>query len=296
MKIADLFAGVGGIRLGAKGTTVFANDIDKYCKTTYDLNFNPPLTLADIQHYDYTLIPDFDWLTGGFPCQPFSQAGHRKGFDDTRGTLFFNILQIIQEHNPDGVFLENVKGLLNHDKGKTLTTIIKHLTSLGYSVTHKVLNTSDFGLPQNRERLFIVAKKGSPYIFPYTYIAPPSFRELLEGDVPSKYYYTPDRSFYPLLAGEVNDKDSIYQYRRVYVRKNMSNVCPTLTANMGTGGNNVPIIKDDVGIRRLTPRECFRLQGFPDTYRLPDIADCHLYKQAGNSVSVPVISSIFNAM
>ena len=297
MRVADLFCGVGGIRLGAKGETVFANDIDSKCKITYDLNFSqPPLTCADIQTYDYASIPEFDWLTGGFPCQPFSQAGHRKGFEDTRGTLFFNILQIIQHHNPKGVLLENVKGLLNHDNGNTLRVIVDCLTELDYKVSYKVLNSLDYGLPQNRERLFIVAQRGDYYYFPQTLHKGLIIADILQSDVPDKYYYTQESAIYPFLKDVVIEEGCVYQWRRKYVRKNKKNVCPTLTANMGTGGHNVPIIYDGKGIRKMTPRELFRVQGFPDTYKLPDIADCHLYKQIGNSVSVPVIKEIFNGI
>lgn len=295
MRVLDLFAGVGGIRLGMEAAgfqTAFANDIEPKCKDTYDLNFQTSqLTLGDIDKIKVESLPEFDWLTGGFPCQPFSVSGLRLGFEDTRGDLFFTIAHILQKRQPEGFLLENVKGLLNHDNGNTFKTIIKVLSSLGYTTHWKVLNSSDYGVPQNRERVFLVGlKDGKGYRFPEP-TTTPSFKTILESDVADKYYYN-DKPLYKELVNEIVRDDRIYQWRRKYVRENKQGVCPTLTANMGTGGNNVPIIKDHKGIRRLTPKECFNLQGFPSDYRLPAIADCHLYKQAGNSVSVPVIEAI----
>lgn len=302
----DLFAGVGGIRLGFEKngfTTLFANDSDSKCKFTYDLNNNESaLTVADFKELDFNKIPDFDFLLGGFPCQAFSIAGYRQGFVDEkgRGDLFFDIVRLIDLKQPKGFLLENVKNLLSHDEDKTFKIILKALEHLGYSVKYKILNTMDYGnIPQNRERIYIVGfkDKNTTDLFKFPELIPltVNFRDFLEDKVDKKYYYN-DKPLYERIKDDVVSFETIYQWRRRYVRGNKKGVCPTLTANMGTGGHNVPIIKDNYGIRKLTPRECFSLQGFPSDFKLPLLADTVLYKQAGNSVSVPVISRVAKQM
>jgi DNA (cytosine-5)-methyltransferase 1 len=309
MKFIDLFAGIGGIKLGFEKngfTAVFSNDYDAYCKTTFDHNFSEifqpetELFLGDIAQIPSKNFPNFDLLTGGFPCQPFSIAGYRKGFADKgRGDLFFEIIRILRDRKPKVFLLENVKNLKTHDKGNTLKLIYKELESLGYFVSDTVLNTMEHGnLPQNRERIYIVGflskKHHDLFKFPRKIKLTKTIHDCLTNDkVDNKYYYMKS-PLYPKLKEEVIKKDTVYQWRRKYVRENKSNVCPTLTANMGTGGHNVPIILDDFGIRKLTPRECANFQGFPPEYMLPKIADSQLYKQIGNSVSVPVIERIAN--
>jgi DNA (cytosine-5)-methyltransferase 1 len=283
-----------------------------------------------------------DILLGGFPCQAFSIAGYRRGFDDERGNLFLSIIDLIEQLDeihgkPRVLFLENVKNLTSHDNGNTYKTIVEMLEEYGYKIKAQVLNTMDFSdLPQNRERIYIVAfleeddyenfnvfeqleqfrihKTGEQRIEDIRNIIDyNSSREELE-----KYYYTHEKypkyflsmeeyDALPLserkiervnLEEQINEMYQFYQVRRgMYVRRNMSGVCPTLTANMGTGGHNVPLIRVNDGIRKITPEEAFKLQGFPigNGYRLPYLyknkpfADSHLYKQAGNAVSVPVI-------
>lgn len=305
-KTVDLFAGVGGIRLGfeANGfTTVFANDFEPKCADTYDKNFKTAkLTVEDITKIPASDIPDCDFVLGGFPCQAFSIAGYRKGFDDDkgRGNLFFEVARIIKEKQPTGFLLENVKNLRGHDGGKTFQVIQNTLEDLGYHIKAKVLNSMEYGnVPQNRERIYIVGFKDKNKIDAFEFPEPiertVTVRSLLEKDVPEKYYYN-NKPLYERLKDDVTDPDTVYQWRRQYVRANKSGVCPTLTANMGTGGHNVPIICDKKGIRKLTPKECFKIQGFPDDYELPAISDAALYKQAGNSVSVPVIKRIAEQM
>ena len=302
LKTIDLFAGIGGIRIGFENAgfgTVFSNDFEPTCKTTYDLNFEEPkLHIEDIRNIDPNSIPDFDFLLGGFPCQAFSIAGHRQGFDDEkdRGNLFFYIAKILEIKQPQGFLLENVKNLVGHDNGNTFKVISSVLTNLGYKFHYKVLNTMEYGnVPQNRERVYIVGFKTVDYYnnfkFPQPVKLTRTVKDYLEPTVNKKYYYD-GKPLYDRIKDDVIDENKIYQWRRKYVRENKKNVCPTLTANMGSGGHNVPIIKDSIGIRKLTPLECVRLQGFPDTYKLPDISDSGLYKQAGNSVSVPVIEAI----
>lgn len=303
IRTIDLYAGIGGIRLGferAGFETVFANDFDPFCKETYDLNFkSTPLTVADIGTIDPQSLPDFDFLLAGFPCQPFSIAGYRKGFEDTqRGNQFFNIIRILKEKNPDGFLLENVKNLRGHDNGKTFQIIESALESLGYHVKAQVLNTLEYGnVPQNRERIYIVGFKNKKTLlkfeFPKAISLKKSISDILQEEVPEKYYYGPESSLYKDLKDHIKNPNTVYQWRRKYVRENKKGVFPTLTANMGMGGHNVPIIIDKKGIRKLTPKECLLVQGFPKTYRIPvNLADSKVYKQAGNSVTVSVVARV----
>ncbi len=307
IKFIDLFAGIGGIKIGFESNdfqSVFSNDYDSYCKTTFDHNFSEifkpetELYLNDISKIASNFFPDFDVLTGGFPCQPFSIAGYRKGFNDNgRGNLFFEIVRILKDRKPRAFLLENVKNLKTHDKGNTLKLIHKELEDIGYHVKEKVLNSMEYGnVPQNRERIYIVGflKKSQIDFFSFPKKLPltKTIHDCLEkSEIDLKYYYN-NKPLYEKLKNEVINYNSVYQWRRKYVRENKSSVCPTLTANMGTGGHNVPIVLDEKGIRKLTPRECANFQGFPSEYMLPKIADSQLYKQIGNSVTVPVISRI----
>lgn len=302
----DLFAGVGGIRLGFESvgfSTVFANDFEPKCAPTYNSNFDgAKLFVGDITQISTDDIPDADFVLGGFPCQAFSIAGYRHGFDDMkgRGNLFFDIARIIKDKQPTGFLLENVKNLKTHDNGNTFRVIEETLKELGYHIKSKVLNSMEYGnVPQNRERIYIVGFKDSAkteaFEFPEPIPRTKKITDILETEIDEKYYYN-DKPLYEKLKDHVNEIGQVYQWRRQYVRKNKKGVSPTLTANMGMGGHNVPLIFDGKGIRKLTPRECFRIQGFPDDYKLPNLADSALYKQAGNSVSVPVIQRIAEQM
>ncbi len=307
MKFIDLFAGIGGIKIAFEENgfeCVFSNDFDKYCKVTYDYNFskllNPQkeMCLGDITKISSNIIPDFDVLAGGFPCQPFSIAGYRQGFNDEkgRGNVFFEIIRILKDKKSKAFLLENVKNLKSHDKGNTIKVIYEELEKLGYFVTDKVMNAMEYGnIPQNRERIYIVGfLDKSAFVnfkFPDKIPLTKTIHDCLENRVDDKYYYN-GKPLYDRIKNDVVKKDTIYQWRRQYVRENKSNVCPTLTANMGMGGHNVPIILDNKGIRKLTPRECANFQGFPKEYKLPNIADSQLYKQFGNSVVISVISRI----
>lgn len=301
-KTLDLFAGIGGIRMGferAGFETVFANDFDPYCAPTYNLNFKEvPLTVGDIAKIKSSSLPAFDILLGGFPCQPFSIAGYRRGFLDTdRGNLFFEIVRILHDKKPRALFLENVKNLKSHDGGKTFKIISDSLNDLGYHIKVKVLNSMKYGnVPQNRERVYIVGFKSKKahdaFEFPEPVPLTKTVADLLEDVADDRYYYN-GHQYYAELKKIVRSYDTVYQWRRTYVRENKSGVCPTLTANMGMGGHNVPIVKNGKGIRKMTPRECARLQGFPESYRLPnDLSDTKLYKQFGNSVTVSVIERV----
>jgi DNA (cytosine-5)-methyltransferase 1 len=307
-KFIDLFAGIGGFRLALQnlgGKCVFTSEWDENAKKTYRANFGET-PFGDITKiYTKNYIPGgFDVLCAGFPCQAFSIAGNQKGFADTRGTLFFDIEQIVEIHRPKVVFLENVKNLVSHDKGNTFKTIIDIIENkLGYKVYSKILNSmTHANVPQNRERIFIVAfdpkqvKNSADFKFPSEIKLTKTIHDILEkGKQPDNLYYKEDHQYYPELEKAMTSKNTVYQWRRVYARENKSNVCPTLTANMGTGGHNVPLIKDDYGIRKLTPKECFAFQGYPvEKYVLPNIANSKLYMQAGNSVTTSLIERIGN--
>lgn len=299
--VASLFAGIGGIDLGFKraGFKIeWANEIDSKSCQTYKLNFKKEnIICEDIKKLDIKKLSNTDILTGGFPCQAFSIAGYQKGFEDERGTLIFEVLKFIKELNPKIVFLENVKNLKSHNKGKTFENITSDIQKLGYFIKYQILNTCEYSdIPQNRERLYIVCFKDknifNKFNFPEKNNNLLSIQDILEKKVDKSFYYNKTK-YYPILQKEMNNKNTCYQWRRQYVRENKNNLCPTLTANMGTGGHNVPLVLDNIDIRKLTPRECLRLQGFPDSFNFPnDLPNSILYKQIGNSVSVPIIEKI----
>ena len=301
MKVGGLFAGIGSIELGFKNAGFdieWANEIDKNACITYRYNHAHILYEKDLNDLATNEVAPIDILTGGFPCQAFSIAGYQKGFRDDRGNVFFRILDFIDDLNPKVVFLENVKNLISHDKGKTFERVLYELEKVrNYTVKYKVLNSSEYGnVPQNRERIYIVAFKNkhiaSKFTFPKTKKLTKAVTDIIDSTADEKYYYTHSR-YYDQLKDEMKNKDTVYQWRRVYVRENKSKLCPTLTANMGTGGHNVPLIIDSKDIRKLTPRECARFQGYPDSFKFPEqLANSSLYKQIGNSVSLPVIEAI----
>jgi DNA (cytosine-5)-methyltransferase 1 len=303
MKCASFFAGVGGIDLGFQNfNLVYANEIDDYAIKTYETNHPIQVDRKDIRDVDANSLPDFDILLAGFPCQPFSLAGYREGFEDKkdRGNLFFELERIYRAKKPEIVFLENVKNLVGHDNGNTFSVILESLKNSGYHVKHKVLNAMHFGnIPQNRERIYIVAfldqEKYFKFDFPDPIVLENKISDIVDfgQKVDSKYYYSEKYKMFETLKENINNPETIYQWRRKYVRENKNNVCPTLTANMGEGGHNVPLILTKHGIRKLTPIECFKMQGFPSNFTLPkDLSDTKAYKQAGNSVVVPVIHRI----
>ncbi len=300
LKVGGLFAGIGGIELGFKraGFDIsWANEIDKNAAITYRLNHKHKLYEKDLKELQTSEVEKIDILTGGFPCQAFSVAGYRKGFEDDRGNVFFEILRFCDDLQPQIVFLENVKNLQGHDGGKTFETILKKLQDRGYYVKYKVLNSSEYAnIPQNRERIYIVAFKDKKVYDRFSFPKPKKLNkkitDLIDDVVDEKFYYNKSK-YYKQLKEEMKNKDTVYQWRRKYVRENKSKLCPTLTANMGTGGHNVPLIIDKKDIRKLTPRECARFQGYDDSFILSDsLAPSHLYKQIGNSVTVPVIQAI----
>ncbi len=308
LKCASFFAGVGGIDLGFEQTgffkTVYANEFDPSPAQTFEQNFPIKVDCRDIHAVKANEIPDFDVMLAGFPCQAFSVAGYRQGFNDEkgRGTLFFELIRIMKVKKPKIVFLENVKNLVSHDNGNTFNTIINELKKQRYFVKYAVLNAMEYGnIPQNRERIYIVAFKDKKtyqqFEFPFPVKLTTKLSDIIDFNkkYDPKYYYTKGKylgGIYEKLVDAMDDPNAVYQWRRKYVRKNKSGVVPTLTANQGEGGHNVCIVKTKYGIRKMTPHECFNTQGFDKQFKLPKLADAKLYKQAGNSVCVSVIKRI----
>lgn len=313
LKVASFFAGVGGIDLGfaqtGKCKTVYANEFDPYSVKTFEKNFKVKVDCRDIREVEPTDVPDVDGYCFGFPCQPFSTAGYKQGFNDTkgRGSLFFEVMRIVHEKHPRFLFAENVKNLVSHDNGKTFKIILEALQAEVYKYKYQVLNAMGYGnVPQNRERIYIVGFRNVEDFERFTFPNPVPLKKKLsdiidfDNPVDDKYYYTEGKykgNIYEKLVDAMNDSNTVYNWRRKYVRKNMSGVVPTLTANQGEGGHNVCLIKTKYGIRKMTPRECFNAQGFPKNFKLPkNLADSRLYKQAGNSVCVPLIKRIAENM
>ena len=309
--IAAFFSGVGGIELGFEQTNefrvVYANEFDKYARQTYQLNY--PDTYLDGRDIHAVLpeeIPSetVDVIVGGFPCQAFSIAGYRKGFEDERGDLFFELLRMIEAKKPKAIFVENVKNMVSHDHGNTFKVIREALTENNYFIKWKVLNGKDYGnIPQNRERIYIVGFDNKEaydnFEFPEEVKLTTGLQDVIDfaAKPEENYYYRAGKQpFFDELKHAVTSQDTVYQWRRQYVRENKNGVVPTLTANMGTGGHNVPLILTDSGeIRKLTPKETFNVQGYPKSFKIPDgVSNGQLYKQAGNSVVVPVINRIAN--
>ena len=302
LKTIDLFAGIGGIRKGFERVgfeTLYAVDIDAACKITYDANYkDTSLTTQSVTDIVTKTLPNFDVLLSGFPCQSFSVAGGKAGFADKgRGDLFFEIMKVLEEKKPRVVFLENVKHLAKHDHGRTFVIIKESLERCGYHVKFAMMNSAEYGnVPQGRDRIYIVGFRDQDafdaFEFPSKKPLEKSIVDILDTNVDEKYYYR-DGWLYDRIKDAGMKQGLIYQWRRVYLRENKSGLCFTLTANMGMGGHNVPLVRDVKGLRRLTPRECARLQGFPESFKLPSLLpDSRLYKQIGNSVTVSVVERI----
>lgn len=288
----DLFAGIGGIRIGFEeigGECVFTSEWDKFAQKSYEANFHE-IPHGDITEIKATDIPKFDILLAGFPCQPFSQAGLKRGFKDIRGTLFFDIARIIEQHSPSVVFLENVKNLAGHDKGRTLNVIISTLEELGYKVFHKVLNAKDFGVPQNRARIYIIGFKDDvDFKFPEEYKSKTRLGDILEKSVDAKYTIS-DR----LWAGHQRRKQAHKEKGNGFgyaLFNEDSEYTSTISARYYKDGSEILIEQKGKNPRKLTPREAARLQGFYDSYLIP-VSDGQAYKQFGNSVAIPVIKAV----
>ena len=303
MKVCSLFAGIGGICLGfqqAGFDIVYANELDAEACKTYRYNFGDSyLVEGDIRDISTDAIPEFDVLTAGFPCQPFSIAGKQEGFRDKRGNLFFEISRVVDEKRPKVILLENVPNLINHDDGRTFLVIFNSLAQFGYSVYYKVLSGNEYGnLPQIRKRIFIIAIREDIASVSYSHIEPIPLTKLSTDIIDrtqkknSIYYYN-DNKWFPYLKSKMYDKLAIYRITDTQVRLTKNRMCPTLTANMGTYHDRIPVIWDDFGIRKLTLRECLDFQGFPQDYYFPNTISLNdAYKQIGNSVCVPVVRRV----
>lgn len=302
IKIIDLFAGIGGIRLGFEKASnnniecVFTSEWNKYSAQTYLENFNDFCVHGDITKIDENLIPDHDILLAGFPCQPFSQAGLKKGFSDTRGTLFFDIERILVAKKPQAILLENVKQLKGHDNGRTLATIIKHLKRIGYeNIQYQILKAREFGLPQNRERIYIVGflDNSIKFEFPKPTNEPTSVGDILESDVPEKYTIS-DKLWEGHQRRKIINKEKGKGFGFGLVSKT-SEYTNTISARYYKDGSEILVEQKGKNPRKLTPREAARLQGFPDTFRIP-VSDNQAYQQFGNSVPVKVVEKVAEEM
>lgn len=313
LRAIDLFAGIGGIRLGfekAGFQIVYSNDIDKYACQTYKENFGE-IDQRDISSVQSSEIPDFDVLLAGFPCQPFSMAGHQKGFQDPRGSMFFQLVRIIKEKKPKAFLLENVKNLKNHNKGETFKVILHYLQEeLGYDVHYKVLNSKNFGLPQNRERIYIVGfRKPVEFEFPEgDQNSMAKITDILERDVP-EHYFLSEKYYEGLVKHKERHKAKGSGFGFEILKPN-GIAFALVVGNMGRErnliqdtpresfykeGDDKAIARNYLGVRKLTLRECARLQGFPENFIIPSVRT-HAYKQFGNTVSVPVIKEIAKKM
>ena len=303
MRVASLFSGIGGIDLGfqqAGFEIVWANEFDKDAAKTYRHNFGTDhLVEADIRSIDPNTIPDFDVLVAGFPCQPFSIMGFKKGFKDPRGNLFFEIARIAEAKLPKVIFLENVANLLEHDEGKSFLTVYNALVPLGYTFKYQVMDAMEYGnIPQQRTRIFIVAfldyEQCKHFNFPEPIPLTVNMNDILDRSVPhdKSYYYDESSVYWNDLKKIVTDKKALYKIYDSGVSRKRHYFCPALTANMGTYPDRVPIVLDDCGIRKITPYECLALQGYPKDFVFPNIPMASAYKQCGNSVVVPVIRRI----
>lgn len=300
MNAVSLFSGIGGFDLSAMRAgidVVLANEMDPHACGTYRHNFpGHRLLEGDVRKLSGGDIPDHDILMAGFPCQAFSIAGRRMGFDDDRGLLFFEIMRLVDIARPRWLLLENVANLESHDRGRTWRRMRAEILGRGYSVRHGILNLSDFGVPQNRERIFVVCRLGDMSSFDFPWPRPDRKRPDIDkfvdfdGKKDGSYYLSGNSRYLPLFDGV--RRGEVWQLRRYYARRSMSGLCPTLTANMGLGGHNVPFVRDAGGIRKLTEDECLALQGL-DGISFPDgMARCHRYRQIGNSVPPPVVSRV----
>lgn len=288
-KFIDLFCGLGGFRVAAETLgwqCVFSSDIDEACQRAYEANFGEK-PAGDIHQVNAKDIPDHDILFAGFPCQPFSIIGDRKGFDDTRGTLFFEIARILEAKKPRAFVLENVKLLVGHNGGRTIARILEVLNELGYDVRYKVLNALDFGLPQKRERVFIVGSLSglADFEFPHGGVPRKSLSDILETDPPKKFYAS-ER----IVQQRRKAHPSPHPSPAIWHENKGGHISSyPFSCALRAGASYNYLLVD--GIRRLTPREMLRLQGFPDTYKIV-CSDGEARKQAGNSVPVPMVRAV----
>jgi len=308
----DLFAGIGGVKLGLEKAgfkVIFSNDIDLYCKQTFDHNFRDKLVLGDIRNIQSSQFPtDYELLAAGFPCQPFSMAGHKLGFNDPRGSLFFEVVRIIKDTKPKAILLENVQHLRHHNGGDTLKQMIKILEKdLGYKTFVDVLNSRDFGLPQNRSRIYIVGfKNETDFEFPKPIKKDGlKIKDILEKRRVEDSYFLSQKYYEGLVRHKQRHQKMGHGFGFNILKPDGVSFA-LVVGNMGRERNLIQDkprkgfhksgmdklgSKNNAGIRKLTIRECARLQGFPDNFDFP-VTKTQAYKQLGNTVSVPVIKAI----
>ena len=301
-KIGSMFAGIGGIDLAfrqAEFEVVWANEIDKDTCKTYRHNFsNTVLVEDDIRNINAESIPDFDVLTAGFPCQSFSVCGSKKGFDDERGNLFFEIMRIADKKKPEIIFLENVANLTEHDDGKTFNRIHNELSARDYTIRYIIADACNYGIPQHRTRTYIVAFKNfemcNRFRFPEEQPLKKHIFDIIDRSkkADERFYIDENSSQYRKLKKAITDENQIYRFSDYGIQKSKGEISFTLKANMGTWYNRVPIIKDNFGIRTIKPEECLALQGFPVSFSFPNIPLKSMYKQCGNTVVVPIVQNI----
>lgn len=301
-KVCSLFAGIGGIDLAFKQVgfeVIWANEIDKDACKTYRQNFpNTVLVEDDIRNINTENIPDFDVLTAGFPCQSFSVCGNKKGFHDERGNLFFEIMRIADKKKPAIIFLENVANLTEHDNGKTFNRIHNEFSERDYTIRYIIADACNYGIPQHRTRTYIVAFKNfemcNRFKFPEEQPLKKHIFDIIDRSkkADERFYIDENSSQYRKLKKAIIDENQIYRFSDYGIQKSKGGISFTLKANMGTWYNRVPIIKDDFGIRTITPKECLALQGFPSSFDFPNISMKSMYKQCGNTVVVPIVQNI----
>lgn len=295
MKVVSFFSGIGGLDKGfsdAGYEVVWANDFDKYAVETYKANYDNTIVLGDINAIDLDEIPDCDVIIGGFPCQPFSMMGEQRGFEDARGTLFFRIAEVIKDkidkgHKPKVIVLENVKALRTHDHGRTFSTIKRILEEdLGYKVYDDILNSAEHGVPQTRNRTYIVcfANEDVEFSFPEKEDLNKTLQDVLEQDVDPKYFLS-DKILPTILSNGTGG----YHAKSEIDLKVARPLCATMAKMHRACQDNYVTQRGKV--RRLTPRECARLQGFDDSFVIP-VSDCQAYKQFGNAVTVNVSKAV----
>lgn len=278
---------------------VWANEFDKDACKTYRHNFpDTLLSECDIRKVNVKDIPNFDILVAGFPCQSFSVCGNKKGFADERGNLFFEIMRIADEKQPQIIFLENVANLTEHDNGKTFNRIHNELSERNYYIRYIIADAFNYGIPQHRTRTYIVAFKDfdmcNKFQFPKEQSLKKHIFDIIDRSVKAddSFYLSENSIQYQKMKTAITDENQIYRFSDYGVQKSKDGISFTIKANMGTWYNRVPIIKDNFGIRTITPQECLALQGFPKSFDFPDIPMKSMYKQCGNTVVVPIVKQI----
>ena len=300
-----MFAGIGGMCLAFKKAgckIVWANELDRAACKTYRLNFGDRyLVPGNIKNIDPRDIPKFDILTAGFPCQAFSSVGLKDGFDDPRGNLFFEIVRVAQMVKPRAMLLENVANLAKHDDGRTFDVIMDSLAKLGYQAAYRVMNACEYGnRPQQRNRIFIVAFRYKKDIGRFEFPEPirltkRAFAYFEKSRQADKYYMDGHRMWGRMME-YMTDRRRIYRFTDWGLSRGREGICPTLLAAMGSRFERIPFFYDDYSVRLLTPRECARLQGFPNSFKFPETNEKQVYKQIGNAVCVPVVRRIAEKM